>query len=280
MDRDYYAARHGAKTEPLDFGSVRDLFLAKFEHFFHKLYFLEATGYECVDRGKIPGTWGDKPESFFFIKLRLRNVWPIPKYIETYDEVKLFSVIEFLYDYVSEPINPYYHSWDNCGWHANSYDKAKGQATYRQDINAILKDYKSGYQLSETGQIVEIPPSGLEEVIAEPEQISTTEPENVDQRVKSAIAKYSRYGATTEDKKDAVRTLADVLEFLKRENVRMPGQDDSDLFRIVNGFDIRHHNREQQGQYDKEVWYKWMFYTFLSSIYAMLKLKAKYGTVG
>ena len=91
--------------------------------------------------------------------------------------------------------------------------------------------------------------------------------------MKNAIAKYRKYGATIDDKKDAVRTLADVLEFLRKEGDKLPSKDDEDLFRIINRFDIRHHNRSQQSEYDKDVWYDWFFYTFLASISVLLKAK-------
>ncbi len=277
MDKEYYAVRHGVNVEPLDLPSMKILFLNLFQKFSDKLYFAEAIGYDCVDDHGIKGEWGSNPEVFFFLKLRMHNLWPISTNIETYDDIKLFSVIEFLYDYVSEPVNAYYHNWNNCGWHAPNYDKAKGQARYRLEINKLLKDYAKGYQLTEKGQIEEIPPSGLEGIVSE--LVVTADPQNIDNRVKSAISKYLRYSATLDDKKDAVRTLADVLEFLKKENIRFTDKDDSDLFLIINRFDIRHHSREQQGQYDKEEWYNWMFYTFLISIQTLLKLKTKYGAI-
>jgi hypothetical protein len=277
MDKKYYAERVGAKVESYDFDTLKAVFLLKFEELERGLFFQEATGYKCVDRGQIPGTWGDNPESFFFIRLRFHNLWPIQKNIANYDEVKLFSVIEFLFDYVSEPENKWNHKWDNCGWHASNYDKEKGKIKYRAELNQILKEYKSGYELSDAGEVMQISPSGLETIIAEIPK--TSAPKNIDDRVHSAVAKYRRYSATIDDKKDAVRALADVLEFLKKDGIKFAEKDDSDIFRIINGFDVRHHNREQQGQYDKEIWYDWMFYTFLSSIYTLLKLKAKYGSV-
>jgi len=82
-----------------------------------------------------------------------------------------------------------------------------------------------------------------------------------------------KYGATISDKKDAVRELAELLEFLKKSGIRLQKKNESDLFRIINNFDIRHHNKFQHGEYDKEIWYDWMFYTFLSSINVLLKLK-------
>ena len=273
--RSYYAERHGTKIQPIDFETLKELFLVKFEELETAFFFREATGYKCVDEGIIKGAWGTNPEVFFFAKLKMRNLWPVRDNIGSYDELMLFSVIELLYDYVSFPIVKTYHSWNNCGWHTSNYDKGIGMARYRNEMNDILKRYKSGYELSQTGEILEIPPTGLEIVLKE--VVTTTEPKKIDERINSAINKYRRYGATMDDKKDAVRTLADVLEFLRKEGIRLPDKDDDDLFRIINCFDIRHHNREQQGGYDKEVWYDWMFYTFLSSINALLKLENKYG---
>lgn len=271
MDKKYYAQRKGAKVEPLDFDTLKKAFVLKFEELKNNFYFREATGYECVDQGTMPGLWGSDPESFWFLKLRMHNLWPVRENIASYDEPKLFSVIEFLYDYVSEPQEKWYHDWNNCGWHTSNYDKTKGRSKYRCEMNSILIDYKSGYELVETGEILERSPTGLETVFEE--TVITSDPNNIDNRIHTAIIKYRRHNATMDEKKDAVRTLADVLEYLKKEGITLPTKDDSDIFNIVNNFDIRHHNREQQGGYDKEIWYDWMFYTFLSSINVLLKLK-------
>jgi hypothetical protein len=272
MSRKYYAERRGAvKPETLDFMTLKSFFLLKFEELENDFYFREAIGYECVDKGTIKGTWGTNPETFFFMKLRIHDLWPIQQNSDGYDELKLFSVIEFLHDYVSQPKKMWYHAWNDCGWHTEDYDKASGKARYREEMNGILRNYGSGYELSATGEILKITPIGLESVSEE--MVITNDPKNIDDRIRAAITKYRRHNTTLDDKKDAVRTLADVLEYLKKEGVTLPTRDDSDLFNIINNFDIRHHNREQQGEYDQEVWYDWMFYTFLTSINVILKLK-------
>jgi hypothetical protein len=266
------AERRGAvKPEPLNFETLKKFFLFKFEELEKDLYFREATGFKCVEQKAIRGAWGSDPESFFFMKLRIHDLWPIQQHIEYYDESKLFSVIEFLYDYASEPKRKWYHKWNGCGWHGEDYDEASGKARYREEMNSILKNYESGYELSATGEILKITPTGLESISEE--VVITGDSKNIDDRIHGAITKYRRYNATLDDKKDAVRTLADILEYLKKEGVTLPAKDDSDLFNIINNFDMRHHNREQQGGYDKDAWYDWMFYTFLSSINVLLKLR-------
>ena len=174
-DKKYYAERVGAKAEPYDFDTLKAVFLLKFEELERDLFFQEATGYRCVDlEQEMPGTWGNNPESFFFMILRFHDLWPIRQNIANYDEVMLFSVIEFLFDYVSEPEQKWYHSWMSCGWHSGVYDKEKGKMKYRNDLNQMLKDYKSGYELSEAGEILQISPSGLETIITEIPKTSDT----------------------------------------------------------------------------------------------------------
>lgn len=246
----------------------------KFEALEKELFFQEAKGYSCVDAGEVPGIWGTNPEAFFFMNIRIHDLWPISQNIERYTENAFFSVVEFLFDYVSQPENVWYHGFNQCGWHSSCYDKEKGRAKYRQEINTTLKDYQDGYELSEEGLILKIAPSGMEPMFTP--VISTADPQNIDDLVKCAILKFRRLGATLDEKKDAVRTLGDVLEYLKKAGVKLPGKDDSDIFNIINGFDIRHHNPEQKKNYDKEIWYDWLFFTSLASIRALLTLESKF----
>ncbi|MEA1907112.1 MAG: hypothetical protein U9N12_09225 [Euryarchaeota archaeon] len=276
-DKKYYAARKGiSKPELMDFQLLKKVFLRMYRGFEDDLYFQEATGYHCVDKGEVHGSWGcgdSDIEASIYLELGMCGIWPIERNIENYDEPTLFTVIEFLYDYVSEPTDKRYHFWNNCGWHSSKYDIEKGKVTYRTKVNEFLKDYDRGYQLSSGGEILEIAPTGLEHIFEE--IVETDDHENIDMRLQNAISKYMRHHATISDKKDAVRELADVLEFLKKSGIRLQKKDESDLFKIIDTFDIRHHNTSQQGAYNKEIWYDWMFYTFLSSINVLLKLTSE-----
>lgn len=175
-----------------------------------------------------------------------------------------------MFNNTSYPENKYFHSWNNCGWHATKFDKVKGQTIYFEEISKLLEGFEEPYRMTYEGIIFREAPSGLEELIEEP--IESGEPENVDDRVQYAITKFLKFDSTLPEKKDAIRTLSDVLEYYKQQDIRLPKKDDSDLFQIINGFDIRHHNKEQQGEYSNEVWYEWMFYTFLASIHVLTKL--------
>jgi CRISPR/Cas system CSM-associated protein Csm5 (group 7 of RAMP superfamily) len=52
-------------------------------------------------------------------------------------------------------------------------------------------------------------------------------------------------------------------------------KDESDLFKIANEFGIRHPKKNQKQDYDKAIWYNWMFYYYLATIHACLKLIKK-----
>lgn len=230
----------------------------------------EANGYYCTD-GNVVGILGRDIESEIYLKTGLEGVWPLKIHIEEYGEVELLTMIEFLYEHVSAPKDKFHHDWNNCGWHATKFNKKEGQTKFLEEINKLLVRYDGNYYLTELGEIHKVSPDGLKTLIHE--TITTGDTANVDNRVQYAISKFLKYDSDINEKKDAVRTLADVLEYYKKQGVKFESKDDSDLFNIINGFDIRHHNKVQQSSYDKEFWYEWMFYTFLASINSLIKLQ-------
>jgi hypothetical protein len=48
-------------------------------------------------------------------------------------------------------------------------------------------------------------------------------------------------------------------------------QDESALFNIANNYAIRHHKAEQKDDYD-DVWLRWLFYFYLSTVHLVLGL--------
>ena len=133
--------------------AVKEIFLGLYRNFVNRCYFQEAFGYQCVDAGYIEGTLGDDIGLYFYRKLKKRTLWPLTDKIESYNKNDLFDVIELLYDLVSKPLEGDYHSWDNCGWHYRTFDKAGGQQEFIAEINDILEEFDEGHRLSETGEI-------------------------------------------------------------------------------------------------------------------------------
>ena len=245
----------------------RDVYL----QFSSKEYFQEAFGYVCVDADEVPGTLGIDIEAQMLRKLRKPNLWPIQEKCLGYSEDDLFDVIEFLFDCISKPLDGYYHSFGSCGWHYQSFDKETGRQEYRAEVNELLGDYNEGYELSADGEILAQAEKGLENLIQA--DIPVYNPDNVENRVKAAVLKFRRYRSSIEDRRHAVRDLADVLEYLRPKlKVVMTKNDEGDLFNIANNFGIRHHNNSQKTDYDKAIWYNWMFYYYLATIHAALRL--------
>ena len=272
IKREYYSLRKGIikGTSTLDFDVFKKLFLMLYKKMDRDGYFQKYFGIFCED-GYTEGQLGDDIDSVFFINLRKENLWPIYTKIDSYIESDLFDIIEFLHDHCSTPLERFFHDWNNCGWHVQRSDDQKGQKEFREAMNSILKDYKEGFELSEKGEILALPEQGFEQLLGA--TIPTSEDQNVKQRIESAIIKFRRAKSTVDERRDALRDLADVLEYLRPQlKDKLTYSDEADLFNIANNFGIRHHNLKQKTNYDKPIWHSWIFYSYLSTIHLILRL--------
>jgi hypothetical protein len=138
-----------------------------------------------------------------------------------------------------------------------------------QKVNELLTLYKHPFMLSETGEILHKPEKGFERMF---EADIPSSDENVYARVETAITRFRRHGASLDDRRQAVRDLADVLEYLRPQlKTLLNNKDEGDLFNIANNFGIRHHNDKQKTNYDAAIWLSWMFYFYLSTIHVVLR---------
>ncbi len=271
----YYSVRTGknALTKSFDLESLKELFKVVFVYFEERGYFQESFGYYCVDAGNVPGKLGQNLAGALLLELRKKDLTPIHEKIGSYSEDDLFDIVEFLYEHCSKPIEEEgrYHSFSNCGWHYSTFKKEPGQAEYRERMNKILCLYEGGYELSIEGEILTLAEDGLDGLFEAP--LPTVDPENIDSRVAAARTKFRRHRASLDERRDAIRDLADVLEYLRpRLKPVLVAKDESDLFEIANNFGIRHHNAKQKNNYDKPIWYSWMFYYYLATIHAAVRL--------
>jgi hypothetical protein len=261
----YYSHRTGKNPEASRYE------LPMFVKLFKTLYldFLK-NDYFYAKYGAVPGKLGADIEAQMFLAIRKPDLYPVEEKCNNYSEDDLFDVIEFLYDCVSKHIHGYDKYLDE---YDDFYDTSAGKQEFRDRINHLLCDYREGYELSENGEILELPEQGLEDLVLA--NLPPHDAENVEQRVESAILKFRRSRSSLDGKRDAIRDLADVLEFLRPQIKALISSDESDLFHIANKFGIRHHNDEQKQDYDKAIWYNWMFYYYLATIHACLKLIKK-----
>lgn len=277
----YYSTRTGRNPAGLrlDLSMLLKLFHDLYLFFWRKGYFQESFGYECVDAGFVPGTLGEGIAAQVLRMLRKEGLWPFADKYLSYSEDDLFDVIEFLYDHVSKPIEGDYHDYSECGWHYHTFDQPPGRQEFRAQVNDLLGDYEDGFELSEDGEILTSVEHGMDYLIQA--ELPEYNPEKVEQRVEAAVRKFRRYRSSQEDRRDAIRDLADVFEFLRPKLKKvLTTKDEADLFNLANNFGIRHHNPEQKTEYDKPIWYSWMFYYYLATIHAALRLIKKREATG
>lgn len=280
-EKPYYSVRTGKNplSECFDLPALRELFRTLFVNFEDEGYFQESLGYWCVDVGFVPGSLGHDLNGVLLIELRKRDLVPIRNKIDEYSEDDLFDIIEFLYEHCSKPVERRYHSWCDCGWHCDTFDREPGQQEYRAKVNKVLTLYGPGYELSVDGEIMVLADAGLDGLFETP--VPHVDPDNISARVEAARNKFRRYRSSLDERRDAIRDLADVLEFLRPDlkGVLMT-QDESDIFNLANNFGIRHHNANQKTEYDKSIWYSWMFYYYLATIHAVVRLIERQKTEG
>ena len=275
--RQYFSQREGRSRASvrLDLDEAKTLFLAEFRQFNGRDYFQEAFGYKCIDAGEIAGTVGD-PESLFYKRLKVLGLWPIHSAIAQYTEDDLFDVIELLHDVVSRPDRntAHYHSYGNCGWHIREFDREAGRTEYRSAINEILVNYGPGYELTAVGEIRELGPPDQRELLTQP--LPSIDAERVDSKIEAAMSAFLHHGATVEDRRHAIRLLADAFEFLREQLPQVISRkDEGELFILANQFGIRHNDPSQKMDYDPNLWLEWMFFYYLNTIAMVVKALAR-----
>jgi hypothetical protein len=270
MSRQYYSQRKGTNPnlKGLPLGDVIELFIRVFNQLRSDGYFDEAFGFTCVDAGELEGKVRD-PELEMLLTIRKKELWPIPSKAPFYQEDDFFDVLEFLYQHVSKPIEGTMHSYGDCGMHWETFNQLLGRKEFREKINTVLAHYKHRYELSADGEVLHRPEAGFEPIF---DADLPTSDKNVLSRVSAATLQSRRHGSTIDDRRQAVRDLADVLEYLRpKVKALLTSADEKDLFNIANNFGVRHHNDKQRTAYDTSIWLSWMFYFYLSTIHVVLR---------
>ena len=205
--------------------------------------------------------------------------FPIEKWPEEeLAEDNVFDALEFLYDHVSKPGDLVRMTHD-AGFQYDDYDgydDEAGQEEFRNKANTFLADYKTGFELTKDGTVLAMGTEGLQHILDA--EIIPFDEKNVDSKVRNAIAKWRNRHLSQSEKKEAIRELADVFEWLKKtkklETV-LDRKDESAIFEIANQFGIRHHDPKQKTNYDPTIWYSWIFHFYLATYHAAIRLLIK-----
>lgn len=269
--RAYYAARkYGSKASDLSLNDLQVVILSAYEHYEGSGYFVEAFGFSCTDSGFEPGYAGSNVGAYVRLSLDGRELWPIYNCYKQYSEEDAFTLIEFLFDHISKPMKRDWHDWNNCGFHYSDFNRELGREEYRERVNISLKRYGIGWELTSDGEILSLPPESMSTLLTA--KLPTNDMAVI-KKVELATQKFRRHGSSVDDRTDAVRDLADVLEWLRSQiKETLLKADENDLFNLANNFGIRHMNQRQKLKYDKVVWLSWMFYHYLNTIHAFLHM--------
>lgn len=276
MTRDYYNRRVGiAGDRPrLTLDEVAALVADVYLFVDGRGYLQRSFGYTCVDDGDVPGRDGNGIRQPLLLSTGIRCLTTLDEHLRTADEASLFTVIEFVFDHVAKPRENTgrHHSFNGCGWHYSGtddrlFDEPAAREEWRAKINGTLKFYEDGFELNAIGEVVRLAPDGVAPLVRAPlpTDVQPTDAE----KVAHAVRTFHRGLATREERKQAVRSLFDVLEYHRLAVKEVLAKDEHDLFHIANKFAVRHHNEHQKDEYD-DAWLAWMFYVNLATVHLVL----------
>lgn len=209
------------------------------------------------------------------------DLWPLSRSRVNWDVDRFLDLVEVIQDFVARPRTRSVHDYGGCGWHFGNLAREPGRQLYRWRINRLFGVSDLPYRLAESGddcgRVVVVSHEARSDLTVRMTQ--RTDPATAD-RVRQAIAFYRARGATRDDRRTAVRELADVLEhrraLLKDHLVK---RDEADLFQIANQFAIRHYNVHQQQDYD-DAFLDWLFWWYLATVELTDQLLARALTNG
>ena len=276
MKRRYFSDRQNQSLNSISLEHFRKIIEIQYTQFKQKGYFQHQFGYYCVDAGFVPGitSLSMKDQLVIAFGSRGESLVPATNNFKHVDLFSLFDLIEFLYDHIAKPVQPSYHDYNDCGIHVGdeaNYDLGKYE--WREEFNKHLPHLEIPYTLTAEGNIEELPSSkGLKNLVQNP--TSHDSPETIDDRINHACALFLKSNTTLNEKRDALKNLADVLELLRKDlKSYIPNNEEQRLFEIANTFGIRHHNDQQRTDYNRGVYYYWIFYCYLATIDLLARLR-------
>ncbi|MFD5104894.1 hypothetical protein [Streptomyces cinereoruber] len=246
---------------------VRREFALIVSDFANNGYLVEQFGEECVDGPE------DLPDASALIARRLGipGLWPLTPTV--WNEDLFYGLIEVFHDLVSRPRLRRFHSYGACGWHHSEFHNGPARILYRAKINELLREAKIEYELAaegeDLGRLVAATDDARSQLV---HRVLNDSPPAVTDRIRHAVALFRARDASLESKRSAIVAAVGILEerrALIREELGKPN--DGDLFKIANGFDLRHRRADQLANYN-DAFLDWIFWWYLATIELTNKL--------
>ncbi|KPB06319.1 hypothetical protein [Bacillus sp. CHD6a] len=191
-----------------------------------------------------------------------------------YQEDDIFDLIELFYEYIDV------HSGKMVFNAPLNYGalKVDYQNDFRKKINRVLSKYDDGYYLTEEGEIRIGVTDGLDILVNTEITIDENNLDDVNNsnEVEKAKALFLHHKSSETDRRNALLILGRVLEENRKElKTEFMGKDESELFDLLNRFNIRHSDMKQKKGYPTGIYFDWIFYNLLSAIDAFYKIRTK-----
>jgi hypothetical protein len=237
--RRYYAARKQPGQITLEglYQKLQSLYL-----FFRDRDYFKEVG---VTKTTIPDEIKHKAALCLSFQMFPITKWTGPEVTEGH----IFEALEFLHDHVSRP-----GVWTEMSTASgytysdyDGYDADAGQGEFRREANAFLAEYKSGFELTRDGKILALGSDGLQHILNA--KLVPYDEVKVDSKVRGAIIRWRNTQLSLDEKRGAIRDLADVFEWLKKtkklENVLETERMNRPSLRsqITSRFDITIYNK-------------------------------------
>lgn len=193
-------------------------------------------------------------EHYFLKQTKESNMSPQNYASCVTDLETLFDMLETAYSFQQE--------------YLEATEKDKRLFYFEHQLNDSLKDW--GYEMKQ-GVVMKLPEDGMKELVEE--AIPSGVIQDDESKLQHAIAQFFKRNASDGDKRNAIRSLGDLLESVRGELQSEPqlGADENAIFNILNTYGIRHHNDVQK--HLEEPYLTWTFYLLLNTVKTFIKIK-------
>ncbi|MGM0835424.1 MAG: hypothetical protein ACQEV7_04660 [Bacillota bacterium] len=260
--RQYYSERNGLVKEKYR------LSLSEMRYYFDKIY----NEYEPLGCFHKLSEEAEHDYTLFSIE-RFNKVHVLPyNKVFKYQEDDIFDLIELLYEYIDVPFRKMVFGAPLN----NDALKIDYKNDFRKKMNRVISKYDEGYYLTEEGEIRKGVTDGLDILVNTEITINENivDDANNSNEVEKAKALFLHHKSSETDRRNALLILGRVIEVNRKElKTEFMAKDESELFELLNRYNVRHSDLSQKKDYPTEIYFDWMFYNLLSAIDAFYKIK-------